>query len=144
MLAVALTALLVGRAAAQCWDAKNGYNAVNRLLSAPKTERRPSLFYFGETDGPEACQAACAREKACAAFTWMGSEQGGWFKGGGAKWTNQCYGRDGSVMTMVPDKGRVSGAKVACDGDEEQPSPGSASASGGMGGGSQQAAASAQ
>ena len=148
MLAIALAALLAGRAAAQCWDAKLGYNAVNRLLSAPKTERRPSLFYFGETEGPEACLAACASEKACAAFTWMGTEQGGWFKGGGAKWTNQCYGRDGSVMTMVPDKGRVSGAKVACDGDDEQRSLGSASAGGGIGRGGQQAgsgaAASAQ
>eukprot|EP00316_Scyphosphaera_apsteinii_P017821 CAMPEP_0119306214 /NCGR_PEP_ID=MMETSP1333-20130426/7019_1 /TAXON_ID=418940 /ORGANISM="Scyphosphaera apsteinii, Strain RCC1455" /LENGTH=192 /DNA_ID=CAMNT_0007309461 /DNA_START=179 /DNA_END=753 /DNA_ORIENTATION=+ len=100
---------------ALCWDVKEGYNAVSRMIHAPKKERRPEVFYFGEFDSVQACRQACEQQEQCAAFTWMGvAASGGWL-GGGGKWARQCYGRGMQAMTMVPEKGRVSGLKVPCD-----------------------------
>jgi hypothetical protein len=70
-----------------CWEMKDGYNAVSRMVRSPKTERRPEVFYFGEVGEMEACRVACEREDECFAFTWMGPASGGW---GGGKWAHQC------------------------------------------------------
>lgn len=114
-----MTALLLaaGVLAAQdlCWDVKQGYNAVARMVRSPRSERRPETFYFGETKTMEACQLACDRVPECAAFAWMGPPKGGWAgKMGGDKWAQQCYGRGKQHMTMVPEADRVSGVKVPC------------------------------
>ena len=96
-----------------CWEMKHGYNAVKGMLRAPRSERRPEVFYFGETDSMEACRNACERNAECAAFTWMGTGKGGWL-GGGAKWSLQCYGRGKQSMTMVPEADKTSGVKMPC------------------------------
>ena len=94
---------------------KSGYNAVSRMVPSPRAERRPEVFYFGELSGAEQCSVACAKEPACAAFTYMGAASGGWgFGNDAAKWARQCYGRSNHVMTMVPDKNKISGVKVSC------------------------------
>ena len=97
-LVVALAAVARGPAAAQqemCWEMKHGYNAVKGMLRAPKTEKRPNVFYFGEAETMEVCRAQCEKEPECVAFTWMGKSSkggGGWLGGGNNKWTQQCYG----------------------------------------------------
>jgi len=100
---------------------KSGYNAVSRMVPSPRAERRPEVFYFGELSGAEQCSVACAKEPACAAFTYMGAASGGWgFGNDAAKWARQCYGRSNQVMTMVPDKNKISGVKVACSEKRER------------------------
>ena len=82
--------------------------------SSLRRGRPPEVFYFGELSGAEQCSVACAREPACAAFTYMGAASGGWgFGNDAAKWARQCYGRSNQVMTTVPDKNKISGVKVA-------------------------------
>ena len=114
---ILLLLALCGRVAAQrmCWDVKQGYSAVRGMLTGPRQERRPELFYFGEVSAETACQAACDREGGCAAFTWMGASSGGGWLGGNNKWAMQCYGRGAQAMTMVPEKGSIAGIKVDCE-----------------------------
>lgn len=95
-----------------------GYNAVARMVQSPKSERRPEVFYFGDVDSAEPCRDACERAgSACAAFAWMGPAKRGMF-GGTDKWARGCYGRAGkngrgqALLTMIPEKDRVSGRKV--------------------------------
>ena len=103
------------KSAEMCWEMKHGYNAVKGMLKAPRTERRPEVFYFGDSESMEGCRAACEQEDECAAFTWMGAGKGGgWLGGGNAKWSKQCYGRSSKAMTMVPDGERTSGVKMPC------------------------------
>ena len=100
-----------------CWEMRDGYNAVARMVKAPKTEKRPDVFYFGEADSMEACRTACEREDECSAFTWMGPAPSGssaWLNVQQNKWARQCYGRSKQSMTMVPEKGRTSGRKIPC------------------------------
>ncbi|EOD38874.1 hypothetical protein EMIHUDRAFT_223981 [Emiliania huxleyi CCMP1516] len=95
-----------------CWEMKPGYNAISRLVAAPGKERRPDIFFFGETGSADACRGACEAEgPGCAAFAWMGPGKRGVF-GGADKWARGCYGRGASTRTMVPDKERVSGVKA--------------------------------
>ena len=82
-MAMALLSVLVGTAAAAsrsqelCWEPKDGYNAVSRMIKSPKSERRPEVFYFGEKQSAAECRLACEQEDECFAFTWMGESKGG-------------------------------------------------------------------
>ena len=113
-----VTNVVRGKDEPLCWEMKDGYNAVARMVRAPKMEKRPEVFYFGEAQNAELCRGACEQLAECAAFTWMGPATGGWM-GGNNKWANQCYGRGSQAMTMVPEKGRASGRKVPCSQLEE-------------------------
>eukprot|EP00964_Phaeocystis_antarctica_P014260 scaffold7854_cov76-Phaeocystis_antarctica.AAC.9 len=74
MMMVATAVAQQGRGTQEvCWDMKSGYNAVSRMVPSPRAERRPEVFYFGELSGAEQCSVACAKEPACAAFTYMGA-----------------------------------------------------------------------
>ena len=88
---------ITGAPAAQemCWEMKHGYNAVKGMLRAPKTEKRPDVFYFGESEAMEACLARLEQEDECAAFTWMGKN-------------NRVV--DGSVDQSGPSSATVAGA----------------------------------
>ena len=89
----------------ECWELHPGTSSIFNLITSPRAEDRPRVFYFGTTSDEATCKKQCAMEPLCYAYASVGPSL--------TRWANQCYGRGFGVPEVIrPISGIDSGSKM--------------------------------
>ena len=89
------------------WRHYDNVNTIYDRFSAPRTESRPSTFYFPNINTRDECVAACQLEAGCYSYTYHPEDFDSLYAG-------QCYGVSQYRVNHVAQENVYSGKKRSC------------------------------